>query len=58
LCRLLAITVDVFQDNAQQKNQPPHPVNECMKKERGFAAIRHFLDSGLRSEWLKYRFVA
>jgi hypothetical protein len=35
----------------------PHPVNECMKKERAFAAVRAFLDSGLRPEWLKYRFV-
>jgi hypothetical protein len=40
------------------KNQPPHPVNECMKKDAALRPSGTFLDSGLRSEWLKCRFVA
>ena len=35
----------------------PHPTEECMAKTRAFVAIREFLESGARPNWLRYRYV-
>ncbi|WP_435105916.1 Imm1 family immunity protein [Arhodomonas sp. AD133] len=35
----------------------PHPVEECMHRERAFKAIRELIDTGARPEWLSYRVV-
>lgn len=35
----------------------PAPAKECMQKTRAFAAVREFIDTGMRPEWLSYRYV-
>jgi hypothetical protein len=34
-----------------------HPVDECMSRSRAFTAARSFLESGVRPDWLAYRFI-
>jgi hypothetical protein len=36
----------------------PHPVNECMLRDRAFEAVRHFILHRTRPDWLAYRFVS
>lgn len=35
----------------------PHPIDECLTKERAFAGVRYFVSSGQRPEWFDYRYV-
>ncbi len=35
----------------------PIPSEECLQKSRAFAAAREFIDTGVRPEWLSYRYV-
>ena len=35
----------------------PHPVAECMEKQRAFEAIRQYVRELTRPGWLKYRYV-
>ena len=35
----------------------PAPPEECMQKARAFAAAGEFIDTGMRPEWLSYRYV-
>lgn len=36
----------------------PHPIDECMRKERAFSAVNSYLESGIRPGWLSYRYIA
>jgi hypothetical protein len=35
----------------------PHPLEECMELTRAFAAVREYLGSRTRPNWMKYRYV-
>jgi len=35
----------------------PHPIEECMEKDRAFKAIKEYLKTGSRPSWMEYHYV-